>query len=203
MVQVQDGLPQVWKQHTLLKEDHGWWESCGSGQGHTLLIEMLSQQNIYGHHNVSMHEDEDFMNGLLLHLQEIGKYVSAMDIVHYLDKTKVKTWFNLKKTVSLATAQWWVYVKEYQWTKTPHGQFIDGHGWDDIVNYRQKVFLPHWAELETLMWCWKMDGEELTEEEPTVLHATNLKPTNLLHHCLELWWIHILYKWSLQDLLGS
>ena len=38
-----------------------------------------------------MHEDEDFMNGLLLHLQEIGKYVSAMDIVHYLDKPKVKT----------------------------------------------------------------------------------------------------------------
>ena len=55
--------------------------------------------NIYGHHNVSMLEDENFTNELLLHLQEIGKYVSAMDIVHYLDKPEVKTRPNLKKTV--------------------------------------------------------------------------------------------------------
>ena len=79
-----------------------------------------------------MLEDEDFVNDLLLHLQEIGKYVSAMDIVHYLDKPKVKTWFNLKKTVSLATAQWSMCVMEYQWTKTPHGQFVDGHDQDDV-----------------------------------------------------------------------
>ena len=114
------------------------------------------------------------MNELLFHLQEIGKYVSAMDIVYYLNKPEVKTQFNLKKTASFATAQWWKCVMEYQWTKTPHGQFVDGHECDDIINYRQKVFLSHWAELETLMQCWKMYGEELIEEDPTVFHATNL-----------------------------
>jgi hypothetical protein len=37
--------------------------------------------NIYGTWNSSIFEDEDFASELLLHLQSIGKYVRAMEIV--------------------------------------------------------------------------------------------------------------------------
>ena len=47
--------------------------------------------NEYGHWNVSLLEDEDLAQEIHLHLQGIGKYVKAMDIVHYLDTPKMKT----------------------------------------------------------------------------------------------------------------
>jgi hypothetical protein len=41
---------------------------------------------------------------IYLHLQGIGKYVKAMDIVHFLDTPEIKDKYSLKKTISLATA---------------------------------------------------------------------------------------------------
>jgi len=41
--------------------------------------------------NVSLLEDEDLATEIHLHLQGIGQYVKAMDIVHYLDTPKMKT----------------------------------------------------------------------------------------------------------------
>jgi hypothetical protein len=40
--------------------------------------------NIYGTWNLSVLEDEDFNQESLLHLQGIGKFVRAMDIVDYV-----------------------------------------------------------------------------------------------------------------------
>ena len=48
-----------------------------------------------------------------MHLQGIGKYVKAMDIVHFLDTPKMKARLKLKKTISLATAQRWMHVMDY------------------------------------------------------------------------------------------
>jgi len=42
---------------------------------------------------------------LLLHLQSIGKYVRAMDIVDYIKKPDILIWLKLNKPISLATAQ--------------------------------------------------------------------------------------------------
>jgi len=36
----------------------------------------------------------------------------------------------------------------YQWQKTPHGQYVDGHEREDMVKYWQEVFLSAWAELD-------------------------------------------------------
>jgi hypothetical protein len=103
--------------------------------------------NIYGTWNSSILEDEDFASELLLHLQSIGKYVRAMDIVLYVDRPEVKTQLKLTKTISLATAQRWMRTVGYRWKKTPSGQYVDGHEHDDVVAYRQTVFLPVWAEM--------------------------------------------------------
>jgi len=65
----------------------------------------LLPQNRYGTWNKSRLEDEDLAGELHLHLQSLGKYVRALDIVHYLDRPEVQKRYGLKKTISLATAR--------------------------------------------------------------------------------------------------
>lgn len=97
--------------------------------------------------NSSILEDEDFAQELLLHLQGIWKYVKAMDIVEYLDQVDVKSQLKLTKTISLSTAQHWMSYVGFRWSKTPTGQFVNGHERINVVEYQQGVFLPIWAEL--------------------------------------------------------
>lgn len=117
--------------------------------------------NPYGHWNTSILEDEDLAIAIHLHLQGIGKYVRAMDIVHFLDLPDTKAQFNLKKTISLTTAQRWMHAMHYRWMKNPRGQFVDGHECKDVVVYRQMVFLPAWKTLEPTMCAWTKDGAEV------------------------------------------
>lgn len=89
--------------------------------------------NVYGTWNSSILEDEDFKGELLLHLQGIGKYVKSMDIIDYVKRPDVLTQLKLKKPISLATAQRWMKHVGYRWSKTPTGQFVDGHERSDVV----------------------------------------------------------------------
>jgi hypothetical protein len=116
--------------------------------------------NIYGTWNTSILEDEDFAQELLLHLQGIGKYVRAVDIVEYVGTPEVLARLKLTKTISLATAQRWMKTVGYRWSKTPTGQFVDGHERVDVVEYRQVVFLPVWAELLSRTRVYATDGNE-------------------------------------------
>jgi hypothetical protein len=111
----------------------------------------VSPTNLYGCWNVSLLEDEDLAQEIHLHLQGIGKYIKAMDIVHFLDTPKMKARPNLKKTISLATAQHWMHIMDYRWTKNPCGQFVDRHVWEDVVQYCQLVFLQFLAKTEPSM----------------------------------------------------
>jgi len=117
--------------------------------------------NEYGRWNVSLLEDEDLAQEIHLHLQGIGKYVKAMDIVHYLDTPEMKTRLKLKKTISLVTAQRWMRVMDYRWGKAPSGQYVDGHEREDVVEYRQLVFLPFWEKAGPSMRSWTKDIEDV------------------------------------------
>lgn len=123
--------------------------------------------NIYGTWNRSQLEDEDLANEIALHLQGIGKWIKAMDIVHYLDQPEVKRWHKLKKSISVATAQRWMQQMGYRWQKNPAGQFIDGHERDDVVYYRQTVFIPAWTEIEFWTRAWTKNNIEVVEEQQT------------------------------------
>ena len=50
-------------------------------------------------------QDENFADELRLHLQSKGKYVRALDMVHYLDQSDVKECYGLQNTISLTTAK--------------------------------------------------------------------------------------------------
>jgi hypothetical protein len=116
--------------------------------------------NKYGKWNVSLLEDEDFAQDIHLHLQSIGKYVKALDIVDYLNTPEMKAKYKLKKPISLATAQRWMKQMEYRWGKEPNGQYVDGHERPDIVNYRQLVFLPFWKNAAPNMRTWTKNIED-------------------------------------------
>jgi hypothetical protein len=78
--------------------------------------------NLYGTGHVSMLENGDLASKLFRHLQSVGKYVKAEDIVWYLDDPHIQEKYGLKRTVSLATARRWMYLMDYRWKKTPTGE---------------------------------------------------------------------------------
>ncbi|KAJ6611888.1 hypothetical protein B0H10DRAFT_1808453, partial [Mycena sp. CBHHK59/15] len=96
----------------------------------------------YGKMNATVLEDEDLAQELHLHLQGLGKYVAAQDIVNYMATDEMKACLNLKNGISIRTAQRWMKQMQYRWTAEPKGMYSDGHERDDVVEYRQNVFLP-------------------------------------------------------------
>ncbi|KDQ11231.1 hypothetical protein BOTBODRAFT_162994 [Botryobasidium botryosum FD-172 SS1] len=120
--------------------------------------------NRYGKWNISRIADEDFQQELLLHLQGIGKYVRAQDIVDYVKNEEVQARIGLTRPISLTTAQRWMKILGYRWKKTPTGQFVDGHERDDVVAYRQLVFLPVWEELLSVTRQYSSEGIECPSE---------------------------------------
>lgn len=115
--------------------------------------------NLYGSWNTSMLEDGELAKDIRMHLLSKGKYVRAADIVHYLDDPEIQKKHSLKKSISLATAQRWMHMMDYRWTRAPSGQYVDGHERPDIIEYRQTEFLPMISDLERYMTAWN-DGIE-------------------------------------------
>ncbi|KAG2055339.1 hypothetical protein BDR06DRAFT_981939 [Suillus hirtellus] len=84
--------------------------------------------------------DKDLKEELLVHLQSLRKYISAMDIVNYLARSNVWQYFKLTKTVSLVTAQHWMGNCIFQWTTAQNA-------WYEIDLKTQK-----WSSVDTVVW---------------------------------------------------
>lgn len=99
--------------------------------------------NAWGSGNFSrLDTGEGLRDELRAHLQSCGKYVRAQDLVDYLNRDEVKSHYGASVSISLKTAQRWMGDLGYDWTDSPTGQYVDGHEREDVVNYRQNVFLP-------------------------------------------------------------
>ncbi|KAF9462284.1 hypothetical protein BDZ94DRAFT_1309757 [Collybia nuda] len=72
---------------------------------------------------------------------------------------------------------------------TPSGQYVDGHERKDVVDYRQKVFLPAWMSLNERTRKWKAGHEEggkwkagtMEEEEDTQAEPRNRRVVVWFH----------------------
>ena len=78
-------------------------------------------------------DDEDVAAEIAMHLQSLGPYVRALDIVHYTAIPEVRARLYLKKAIHLAKAQRWMKKMGYRWTKKLSGQYVDGHERADVV----------------------------------------------------------------------
>jgi hypothetical protein len=78
----------------------------------------------------------------------------------------------------------------YRWTFQPGGQYVDGHERADVVNYRQNVFLPAMAEVESKIRAWK-DGTH--EEFKPWPHDVDDGPRPFQDRTVI--WFHYEYRW--------
>jgi hypothetical protein len=83
--------------------------------------------NLYGTWNTCMLQDGNLAKEISTHLQSIGKYVAAQDIVDFLQTDDIHARYSLLKTISLRTAQRWMHLMDNRWAKEPGGQYVDGH----------------------------------------------------------------------------
>ncbi|KAF7335627.1 hypothetical protein MVEN_02217600 [Mycena venus] len=97
----------------------------------------------YGKFNGSVLEDEDLAQEIHMHLQGLGPYIAVQDVVNYMSSDEMKTQLNLKNGISLQTAQW--------------------HECDDVVHYRQNIFLPRWVMYDKHTRKWTRKGGDIAE----------------------------------------
>ncbi|KAJ7061410.1 hypothetical protein C8F01DRAFT_1057921 [Mycena amicta] len=102
--------------------------------------------------------DEDITADIHLHLQSLGKWVSAKQIVRYIRTPEFQARLRVKRDISVRTAQNWMRKMGYRWKKEPKGMYSDGHERPDVVAYRQNVFLPRWRALEARSRWWRPDA---------------------------------------------
>jgi len=123
--------------------------------------------NLYGTWNISLLNDGNLAHDIFEHLQSIGEYVSASHIVQFLNTPEIKERYSLEKSISLRTAQRWMHLMDYRWTKMPHGQYKDGHKHDDVVAYWQEKYIPALQELQHNLRVWR-DGLAKARGDPPV-----------------------------------
>jgi hypothetical protein len=68
--------------------------------------------------------------------------------------------------LSLRTARRWLYKLGWRRTELKKGVYMDGHERPDVVEYRNKVFLPLMASLERRMVQWVPEGSGLVRIDP-------------------------------------
>eukprot|EP00733_Pompholyxophrys_punicea_P001068 Pompholyxophrys_punicea_v1_NODE_455_length_1916_cov_39.531435.p1 type:complete len:516 gc:universal NODE_455_length_1916_cov_39.531435:246-1793(+) len=86
--------------------------------------------------------------------------MTSADFAYYLNEDLLKEVVANRKTkISNTTAL--NYVNRLGFTSTVIGKttFIDGHAREDVVNYRQNIFLPTIRELEKRARLWTEDGQ--------------------------------------------
>ncbi|KAG2069771.1 hypothetical protein BDR04DRAFT_1118839 [Suillus decipiens] len=120
-----------------------------------------------------------------------GWSVAALQTAQFVGKGP----YMARKTVSLAMAQNWMKTCGFRWTTAKNGQYVDGHEREDVVNYRQKKFLPVWYALESKMQKWssldpmKLDEGELMLGRRTVVWFHD-ESTFYAHDCQQKRWVH-------------
>lgn len=152
--------------------------------------------NNYGWWNLSVLEDEDVAEEIKLYLQEQGKYITAENIVRFLNKEDVRTRLGISKSISVRTGRRWLRRMGYRWRLEPKGQYFDGHEREDVVHYRNHEFIPKWKALEPFMLSW--DGDTglalpltLQEGQRQIVVWFHDESTFYAHDRRRLRWVHM------------
>lgn len=127
----------------------------------------------------SLLDNIDFVEELLAHISDIGRYVSAQDIVDFVKRPDVAVRHRVVKPVTISTARKWMSKLNFSWRQTPRGTYLDGHERPDVVRYRQNVYLPALAQCEPALRVW---------DEDNLTHIINPSLPSLTRHTVL--WFH-------------
>lgn len=113
-----------------------------------------------------LHTDEDLKVDITAHLQRVGQFFSAQDLLECLNKSDTLERLGRQKGFSLRTAQRWLKLMGYRWKPEARGMYFDGHEREDVVLYRQQTFLPRYLSLSERAAQFDDNGVELPREPP-------------------------------------
>jgi len=100
----------------------------------------------------------------------------------------------LDKRIAVPTAQRWMKKMDYRWTKTGlKGQYVDGHKREDIIVYRQNVFLPGLRHVHqcTRNWDHQLDQPLPLPHEQHVVVWYHDESTFYAHDWHKSGWVHL------------
>ncbi len=131
-----------------------------------ILDHTLLPLNPFGNWNETMLVNEDLAQEVNLHLQELGKDITATKVVLFLACPDIKEKHGIIKEISLCTAQRYLQVLGYHWQEAKKSQYVDGHEHADVVWDRDKVFIPKIEKLRHRMQIFDKDGKLIDGVRP-------------------------------------
>ncbi|CCO38038.1 hypothetical protein BN14_12201 [Rhizoctonia solani AG-1 IB] len=135
----------------------------------------------HGWWNVPTLGDEDIGNEIKTHLQELGQYAPAEAIVHFFSSETTRTRLGVPKAISLSTARrWMIKYGGFRWSQEPTGQYVDGHERADVVEYRQRTYVPLMKIIERLTTIYNEHGAP--DPERPILLFPGEKPIIVWFH---------------------
>jgi hypothetical protein len=79
---------------------------------------------------------------------------------------------------------------DYRWTYTPKGQYVNGHEREDVVAYRQNIFLPQWANIKARTQDWSEGQPDPLPHEWRVIVWFHDKSTFYANDRQVVRWVH-------------
>jgi len=124
---------------------------------HAFIIDcnnLPSPNTSSGWWNKFLLDNKTLAQEISVHLQGIGRYAKAIDIVQFLDTPEMKEQLGHTTSIYHSTAKQWMKKLGFNWANIPKGQYIDGHEHEEVVTYQQEVFLPKLAEIDPKIQKW-------------------------------------------------
>lgn len=116
--------------------------------------------NPYGDWNKSLLVNENIVNETSIYLLSLGNEITAKKLMDFFHRVDIKEKYGIQRDISHKTACRYLQALGYRYQSTPKGQYVDGHEREDVITYREKVFLPKWKKLFDRMATWDKDHNE-------------------------------------------
>jgi hypothetical protein len=116
--------------------------------------------NPYGDWNESLLVEDNIVNKINIYLLSLGKEITATKLANFLRQSEIKEKYGIEHDISHKTACRYLKALGYRYQSAPKGQYVDGHEREDVVTYRNNVFIPKWKKLTDRMASWDKDLKE-------------------------------------------
>lgn len=100
------------------------------------------------------------------YLESVGRYVHAVHLYEFMNRSDVQQRYSMDGGISLATAKRWMSDDlDFRWSPTGYrGMYEDGHERPDVVAYRNKFVHYFFENIEPYMRVYDNSGNEVPRD---------------------------------------
>jgi transposase len=114
--------------------------------------------NPYGEWTESILADEDIRNDIQIFLQSCGKEITAEKLHLYFASQEFQAQHDIPKVPSVRTCRDYIHALDYRFEHQRKGCYADGHERPDVVEERDKRFIPSIMDLMERCQLYDRDG---------------------------------------------